>query len=112
ESVQRCSTDGPLGGLPEYHSSPACDARSLGRTQGASISVDMGATEDAARGEQRGPAAQTVFRQALLHEVRLTTTRYSMDAAICHWAAARLARLRGCRVGLSLARGPASAYDG
>src|SRR5204863_2838620 len=43
--------------------------RSLGRTQGASISVDMGATEDAAGGEQRGPAAQTVFRQTLLVDV-------------------------------------------
>ncbi len=33
-----------LGGLAKYRSSPGCDARSLRRTQGASISVDMGAT--------------------------------------------------------------------
>jgi hypothetical protein len=37
-----------------------------GRRQGASISADMGATEDAARDEQRAPAAQTVFRRTLL----------------------------------------------
>src|SRR5512133_1569213 len=37
-------------GLAEWRSSPACAARSLGRTQGASISIDMGATEDAASG--------------------------------------------------------------
>jgi hypothetical protein len=58
--------DSPQEGLAGNRSSPGCDARSLGRTQGASISVDMGATEDGARGEERGPAAQTVFRQTLL----------------------------------------------
>jgi len=30
--------------ISQYRSSPGCDGRSLGRTQGASISVDMGAT--------------------------------------------------------------------
>jgi hypothetical protein len=39
----------------EYRSSQGCDGRSLGRTQGASISIDMGATEDAARGRAARP---------------------------------------------------------
>src|SRR2546421_8781393 len=39
----------------ECRSSPGCDARSLGRTQGASISLDMGATEDVARGRAARP---------------------------------------------------------
>src|SRR6266516_7255193 len=43
-------------GLAEYRSSPGCDARSLGRTQGASISVDMGAT--AIPGRSRWRAAR------------------------------------------------------
>jgi hypothetical protein len=42
----------------------------------------MGATEDGARGEQRGPAAQTVFRQALLALVcgRLVDDRIAREA--------------------------------
>src|SRR5207244_6254726 len=39
----------------EYRSSSGRDGRSLGRTQGASISVDMGATENGARGRAARP---------------------------------------------------------
>jgi hypothetical protein len=35
-----------------------------GEDAGSVISVDMGATEDAARGGERVPAAQPLFRQA------------------------------------------------
>src|SRR5438034_376858 len=48
-------------GLAEYRSSPGCDARSLGRTQGASISIDMGATEDGARGRAARPGGTDVI---------------------------------------------------
>src|SRR6059058_3358324 len=37
-------------GLAERRSSPGCDARSQARTQGASIALAIGATEDAAWG--------------------------------------------------------------
>src|SRR5206468_7509401 len=47
--------------LAEYRSSPGCDARSLGRTQGASISIDMGATEDGARGRAARPGGTDVI---------------------------------------------------
>src|SRR5881396_1031115 len=46
---------GAREGLAECRSSPGRDARSLGRTQGASISIDMGATEDTARGRAARP---------------------------------------------------------
>ena len=50
-----------LGGFGVNRSSPGCDGRSLGRTQGASISVDMGATEDSARGRAARPGDTDCF---------------------------------------------------
>ena len=38
-----------------------CDARSLGRTQGAPISIDLGATEDAARGRAARPGGTATY---------------------------------------------------
>ena len=49
-------------------SSPGRDGRSEARTE-SSYLEGTGATEDAASGEQRVPAAQPVFRQALRPEI-------------------------------------------
>ena len=50
-----------LEGLAEYCSLSGRDARSQARTQGAPVSSDTGATEDAAWGEQRGLTASRYF---------------------------------------------------
>src|SRR5207248_3024373 len=55
EGAKAMGPGGEQEGLAEWCSSPGCDGRSLGRTQGASISVDMGATEDTARGRAARP---------------------------------------------------------
>src|SRR5256884_8724043 len=52
---------GAREGLAGNRSSPGHDGRSLGRTQGASISVDMGATEDGARGRAARPGGTDCF---------------------------------------------------
>ena len=59
----------------------------LARTQGVPISIDMGATEDTARGEQRVPEALTFLRQNLLstalafrwRQLRLRAAAKSLD---------------------------------
>ena len=53
----------------EFRSSARCDARSEGRTQGATVSVDTGATEDAVLGASS--AARRL--SAVLRQVLLTT---------------------------------------
>src|SRR3954451_22013453 len=54
-------------GLVERRSSSGCDGRSEARTQGAFVSAAIRARlRTQPRGEQRGPAAQQMFRQTLL----------------------------------------------
>src|SRR5207244_2956299 len=52
----------------ENPSSPGRAGRSLARTQGASISIDMGATEDTARGRAARSGGADFLRQTLLNE--------------------------------------------
>ena len=50
----------------EQRSSSGCDARSEARTQGASIAVAIGATEDAVSGPLARPGGTTTLRQGRL----------------------------------------------
>ena len=67
------------------------DARSEARTQGASIAEAIGATEDAASGEQRGPSDQSLLRQPSYTEANDSPTTPGHSAI--GWSAESVARV-------------------